>query len=78
MNYLSRNDNSGAVDFRWHCSLKPIPWRLAEFYYKRGLQIPYTGAYTMQETINRFLCPLTVFLKSKTHQLNFEGRDEIE
>ena len=44
--------------------LKSIRWRLAEFYYNRGLQRPYTGTCTiLQETINGFLCPITVFLK---------------
>ena len=36
----------------------------------------YTGTCTiLQETINGFLCRLVVFLKSKTYQLNFEGRE---
>ena len=48
--------------------LKSIPWRLAEFSYNRGLQ----------ETINGFLCPVIAFLKSEAHQLNFDGRDDIE
>ena len=56
--------------------LKSIPWRLAEFYYNRGLQRPYTGTcIIMQETINKFLYPVIMFLKGKTHQLDFEERD---
>ena len=55
--------------------LKFISWHLAEFYYNRDLQRPYTGTCTiLQEMINGFLCPFIIFLKSKTHQLNFEGR----
>ena len=57
-----------------NCRLKSIPWRLAEFYYNRGLQRPYTGPCTiLQETINGFFSPLIVFLTVK-HQLNFQGR----
>ena len=49
--------------------LKSIPWRLAEFYYNRDLQRPYTGTSTiLQETINLFLCPFIIFLESITHQ----------
>ena len=36
------------------------------------LQLP-----TLQETINRFLCLLIVFLKSKTHQLNLKDVTEL-
>ena len=55
--------------------LKSIPWTLAEFYFNRGLQRPDTGTCTiLQKMVNGFLCLLIVFLKSKTHQLNFEGR----
>ena len=53
--------------------LNSIFWRLAEFYYITGLQRPYSGTCTiLQETINRFLCPLILFLKSETHQLNLK------
>ena len=59
--------------------LKSVPWTLAEFYFNTGLQRLYTGTCTiLQKTINGFLCQLIVFLKSKTHQLKFEGRDQIE
>ena len=59
--------------------LKSIPWRLAEFYHNRGLQRLYTSTCTiLQETINGFLCPLIVSLDSEIHQLNFEGRDQVE
>ena len=61
----------------WKSGLKSVPWTLAEFYYNRGLQRPHIRTCTiLQETINRFLCPLIVFLKSKTHQLNL--KDVIE
>ena len=71
------DDNSvvhGIMDRK--CKLKSVPWRLAEFYYNRGLRRPYTGTCTvLQEMINEFLCPFITFLEIKTHQLNFEGRD---
>ena len=52
---------------------KSIPWRLAEFYYNRCLQRPYAGTcIILQETINKFLCPLIVDLKSKTQQRNLK------
>ena len=56
--------------------LKSIRWRLAEFYYNRGLQRPYAGTCTiLQERIDKlisfFVC-LLLFLKSKTHQLNLK------
>ena len=42
----------------------------------RGLQRQHTRTCTiLQETVNEFLRPLIVFLKSKTHQLTFEGPD---
>ena len=54
--------------------LKSIPRSLAEFYYNEGLQRPYSGTCTiLQESINRFLCPLILFLKSETHQLNLKN-----
>ena len=48
--------------------LKSIPWRLVEFYYNRGLQrrSAETVCQHHQETINKFICQLIVFLKSKT------------
>ena len=46
-------------------------------YHSRGLWRPHTRTcIIMQETINRVLCPLIVFLKSKVHQLNL--KDVIE
>ena len=36
------------------------------------------GVPYLQETIDGFLCLLIVFVKNKTHQSNFEGRDYIE
>ena len=58
--------------------LKSVSWRLTESYYNRGLQKPHTRTCTiLQETINRFLRPLIVFLESKTHQLNFEDVIEL-
>ena len=58
-------------------SLKSISWRFAEFYYNRGLWRLHTRTcIIMQETINRFSCPLIVSLKSKIHQLNL--KDVIE
>ena len=57
--------------------LKSTPWRLAEFYYNRGLWRPHTHtSIIMQETINKVLCPFIGFLKSKAHQLNL--KDVIE
>ena len=56
-------------------SLSPFHglWQL---YFNRGLQSQKTATCTiLQKIINRFLCLLIVFLESKTHQLNFEGRD---
>ena len=54
--------------FRHMTSLKSVLWTLAEFYYNRSLQRPHTRTCTIwQETVNRFLCPHIVFLKSKTH-----------
>ena len=48
--------------------LKSIHWRLAEFYYNRGLQKPYTCTFTiLQETVDGFLCPFIVFIESKTN-----------
>ena len=48
-----------------------------EFYYNRGLWRPHTCTCIItQETNNRFLCLLIVFLKSKAHQLNL--KDVIE
>ena len=42
----------------------------------RGLQRQNTNTRTiLQEMINGFLCPFIIFLKSTTHQLNFEGCD---
>ena len=58
---------------RW--KLKSVSWVLAEVYYNKGLQRPYTRTI-LQETMNKFFCPLSVFLKTKTHQLNF--KDVIE
>ena len=56
--------------------LKSIRCTLAEFYFSRGLQRPYTSTcIILQKTINGFLYLLIVFLKSKKDQLNFEGRD---
>ena len=50
-----------------------VPWTLAELYFSGGLQRLYTSTCTiLQKTINGFLCLLTVVLKSKTNQLNFE------
>ena len=50
--------------------LQSVSWILAEFYFNRGLQRLYTGTcIILQKTINGFLCPLIVFLKSKTYQL---------
>ena len=52
---------------------KSVPWVLAEFYFNKSLQRLYTGTcIILQKTINGFLCPLIVFLKSKTHQLNLK------
>ena len=57
-------------------NLKSVPWRLEEFYYNRDLQRSYTGTCTiLQEMINRSLRLCIIFLESKTHQVNFEGRD---
>ena len=58
--------------------VKSVPWILAEFYYNKGLQRLHTRTCTiLQETINRVFRPLSVFLKSKTHQFkNF--KDVIE
>ena len=59
-------------------TLKSVRWTLAELYFNRGLQTPYTkkrltGFFIiLQKTINRFLYLLIVFLKSKTHQLNLK------
>ena len=51
-------------------ALQSVSWILSEFYFNRGLQRLYTGTYIiLQKTINRFLCLLIVFLKSKTYQL---------
>ena len=51
-------------------TLQSVSWILAEFYFNRGLQRPYTGTcIILQKTINGFLCLLIVFLKSKTYQL---------
>ena len=51
-------------------TLQSVSWILAEFYFNRGLQRLYTGTcIILQKTINGFLCPLIVFLKSKTYQL---------
>ena len=50
--------------------LQSVSWILAEFYFNIGLQRLYTGTcIILQKTINRFLCLLIVFLKSKTYQL---------
>ena len=50
--------------------VQSVSWILAEFYFNRGLQRLYTGTcIILQKTINRFLCLLIVFLKSKTYQL---------
>ena len=58
-------------------ALKSVPWRFAEFYYKRGLQKPYTGTYTiLQERINEFLCLFIICLERRTDQSNFERRDQ--
>ena len=60
-----------SVSAKFH--LLSVPWVLAEFYFNRGLQRLYTGTcIILQKKINRFLCPLIVFLKSKTHQLNLK------
>ena len=57
---------------------KFISWRLEEFYYNRGLQRLYTRTCTiLQETVNKFLRPLIVFLKSKTHPLNLKEVIEL-
>ena len=72
---ISKPINSYMNLYFWQ-NLKSIPWRLAEFYYNRGLQRQYTSTCTLpQETINGFICPLIVSLESEIHQLNFEGRD---
>ena len=61
------------IDQSFADKLKSVPWTLAEFYFNRGLQRPYTGTcIILQKTINGFLCLLIVFLKSKTHQLNLK------
>ena len=39
----------------------------------RNRKLPHTPS--CKKTVNRFLCLLIVFLKNKTHQLNFEGRN---
>ena len=50
--------------------VQSVSWILAEFYFNRGLQRLYTGTcIILHKTINRFLCLLVVFLKSKTYQL---------
>ena len=54
--------------------LKSVRWTFAEFYFNRGLQRRYSGSCTILQK-NGFVCLLIVFLKSETHQLNFEGRD---
>ena len=59
-------------------ALKSILWRLAKFYYNRGLWRPHPHtSIIMQETINMVLCPLIVFLKSKAHQLNLKEVIEL-
>ena len=46
--------------------IKCVPWTLAELYFSRDLQRPYTGTCTiLQKTINGFPCLLVVFLTSK-------------
>ena len=58
--------------------LKPIPWRLAEFCYNRGLWRPHARTcIIMQETIKGVLCPLIVYLKSRAHQLNLKDLTEL-
>ena len=50
---------------------------LWQFYFSRGLQRQKTATCTIlqKKAVNGFLCLLIVFLKNKTHQLNFEGRN---
>ena len=57
--------------------VKSIPWRLAEFFlYNKDLHSPYNGTvHHPARNDNTFLCRLVLLLKSKTHQLNFEGGD---
>ena len=58
--------------------LQSVPMVLAEFYFNRGLQRPYTSTcIILQKTINGFFCLLIVFLKLLT-SVKFEGRDKIE
>ena len=53
--------------------VKSISWRLAEFHYNRGLWRPHTcTCIIIKEIINRVLCPLVVFLKSKAYKLNLK------
>ena len=70
--------NSDNIFWKWEMGksphlLKSVPWTLAEFYFNRGLQRPYTSTcIILQKTINGFLWLLIGFLKSKTHQLNLK------
>ena len=54
------------IRYSVNVAVKSVPWTLAEFYFNRGLQRPYTGTCTiLQKTIKRFLCCLLFFLKVK-------------
>ena len=44
---------------------------------QRSSETPTRTCTILQETINRFLCPIIVFLKSKTHQLNLKDVTEL-
>ena len=56
--------------------LKSIPWRLAEFYYNRGLQRPFLVlAQSSKKQLTGFFNHVLFFLKSKTPQLSFEECD---
>ena len=51
-----------------YSNLKSVPWTSAEFHFDRGLQGPYTSTCTILQR-------MIFFLKSKEHQVSFEGRD---
>ena len=38
------------------CHLKSVPWTLAEFYFNRGLQIPYTGTCIILQKNDKRVC----------------------
>ena len=54
---------------------KSIPWTgsFISIEVCRDRKLPL--APSCKKTVNGFLCLLIVFLESKTHQLNFEGRN---